>query len=275
MVTGATDGIGLVTAETLASMGATVVVVGRNRGKTEAVLRRIKDHTGNPSVDYLLADLTSQDQIRRLAKTFTEKFSKLHVLVNNAGGFFLTRQESVDGIEMTWALNHLSYFLLTNSLLDVILSSAPARIINVSSNAHYREGLDLDALGKPCRYNALRAYGRTKLANVLFTYQLARRLDGTGVTANILHPGLVKTNIGSGGGAIVQWGWSLFTRLRGGLTPEEGAQTSIYLATSPEVEGVSGKYFAKCKPVQSSPASYDQAAAKRLWEISEKMTGVG
>lgn len=272
MVTGATDGIGKETARALADMGATIIIVGRNREKSIATVNEIRQETGNPDVEYMLADLSSQEQIRRLAEQFKERYDQLDVLVNNAGGFFMSHEESVDGIEMTFALNHLGYFLLTNLLLDVLTESAPARIVNVSSGAHENAEIDFDDLESEETYSGWRAYGESKLANLLFTYELARRLEGTGVTVNALHPGFVKTNLGAD-----NFGWfgtvvKKVINLVAGLSPEEGAQTSIYLASSPEVEGVTGKYFVKKKPAQSSKASYDEDAARRLWEISEEMT---
>jgi NAD(P)-dependent dehydrogenase (short-subunit alcohol dehydrogenase family) len=194
------------------------------------------------------------------------------VLVNNAAGVFLRRQETVDGFEKTFALNHLNYFMLTNLLLDVLQASAPARIVNVASDSHRDAELDLDDLQLAEGYNPMRAYGRSKLANVLFTYELARRLEGSGVTANALHPGFVNTHLGKSNWLVrialtpIHW---LFAK-----SPREGAQTSIYLASSPEVAGVSGKYFVDCEPTRSAPASYDEAAAQRLWEVSATLTEV-
>ncbi len=271
MVTGATDGIGKVTAQALAQHGATVIVVGRSRKKTVATIEEIKRRTGNPSVEYLLADLSVQAEIRRLAEEFKRRHDKLHVLVNNAGGFFMSRQETADGLEMTFALNHLGYFLLTNLLLDVIKASAPARIINVSSAAHENAQMDFENLQGERKYSGWQAYGQSKLANVLFTYELARRLEGTGVTVNALHPGFVATNFGANNYGIVGRIMKRIVNLRG-ISPKEGADTSIYLATSPEVEGVTGKYFVKRRAVPSSPASYDEDAACRLWEVSAEMT---
>jgi NAD(P)-dependent dehydrogenase (short-subunit alcohol dehydrogenase family) len=271
LVTGATAGIGAVTARTLAQGGATVVLVGRSRERCEATTARIRQETGNPAVAYLLADLSSQAEIRRLAQEFQHQQQRLDVLVNNAGGVFLRRQESVDGIEMTFALNHLGYFLLTNLLLDVLKASGPARVVSVASDAHRRlQGMDFDDLQGRNRYSGIRAYCQSKLANVLFTYELARRLGGTGVTANALHPGFVASNFFAGKGwmgLLVNVSAKVFA-----ISPEEGAKTSIYLATSPEVEGVTGKYFVKEQAVKSSSASEDEVAARRLWEVSEEMT---
>ncbi len=272
LVTGATSGIGLATAQALARLGATVIVVGRNPAKCGATIIRIKEQTGSQAVDYLVADLSSQNEIRRLAEEFKKRYQRLDVLVNNAGGVFFKRRESADGIELTFALNHLGYFLLTNLLLDVLKASAPSRIVNVSSGMHARYTLDFDDLQGKKRYGGLRAYGLSKLCNVLFTYELARRLDGTGVTANTMTPGMVRTGLGSHEGGLISLGW----RLAGlfAQTPEQGAQTVIYLASSPEVEGVTGKYFYRLKPVPSSAQSYDEAAARRLWQVSAHMVGM-
>ena len=273
LVTGGTSGIGLYTALEIAKMGATIVIVGRSTVKCESAVRRIQQESGNGCVEYLLADLSSQAQIRAIASKFTTQHDHLDVLINNAGGVSLRRKLSADGIEMTFATNHMAYFLLTLLLLDALKSSPSARVINVSSGSHYGERLDFDDLQLKRFYNPVHAYGRSKLANVLFTYELARRLAGSHITANALTPGLVATDI-----------WKKVNRLltplifpviqRVGLTPLQGAQTSIYLATSPEVEGVTGKYFVDKKPVQTSPASYDVEAARQLWKVSLDLVGL-
>jgi NAD(P)-dependent dehydrogenase (short-subunit alcohol dehydrogenase family) len=274
MVTGATAGIGEVTALELARLGAAVILVSRNPEKCARTAARIREETGNRAVDYFAVDLSSQSQIRQFARQFLEKYPRLEVLVNNAGAFFLNRQLSVDGIEMTFALNHLNYFLLTYLLLDTLKASAPARIVNVSSNAHFNAALDFDDLQFAHGYSAFKAYGRSKFANLLFTYELDHRLEGTGVTANALHPGLVQTDIGRSAGRWLGWAWKIMTLFRKGLTPEQGARTSIYLASSPEVRGVSGKYYDQQKAVPSDPGTYDRDASQRLWEISEQMVGL-
>ncbi len=270
MITGATSGIGEVTARVLAQQGATVIIVSRNLLRCKATAERIKQMTANPAVDYLVADLSSQDEIRRLALDYQERYHRLNVLVNNAGAFFFRRQESVDGIEMTFALNHLNYFLLTNLLLDRLKASAPARIINVSSNAHYGSSLDFGDLQMKKRYWGMRAYGRSKFANILFTYELARLLESSGVTANAAHPGFVRTNIGKNNGWLARTFLPLVQY--NALSPEEGAQTNLFLATSPDVEGISGKYFAREKEALSDPETYNEIAARQLWEISKEMT---
>jgi NAD(P)-dependent dehydrogenase (short-subunit alcohol dehydrogenase family) len=271
-VTGATSGIGKETARVLAHQGGTLILVGRNLEKTAATVEEFKREADTPHIEYLLADLSSQEEIRRLAEGFKSRHNRLDVLVNNAGEYYLWRQESVDGIEMSFALNHIGYFLLTNLLLDVMLASAPARIINVSSGSHLRATLDFDKLRRRRGFSGMKAYGQSKLANVFFTYELARRLEGTGVTVNALHPGFVATHMGDNIGWIVRVLRPLMNLWA--ISVEEGAETVIYLATSPEVEGVTGKYFFRCKPVSSSAYSYDEAVAKQLWVLSEEMTGL-
>ncbi|MEM7343518.1 MAG: SDR family oxidoreductase [Chloroflexota bacterium] len=271
MVTGATDGIGRVTAQALAEQGAVVIVVGRNKEKAEKVVQEIQAKSGNPAVEAMMADLSNQKAIRQLAKEFTGRYRHLHVLVNNAGAIFMKRQESVDGLEMTFALNHLGYFLLTDLLLDTIKASAPARIVNVSSSVHYNGQLNFDDLQKSQDYQGLPAYSQSKLANVLFTYELARRLKGSGVTTNALHPGVVATRFGANNGGV--WRYLLRPLLNlFSISEEKGAQTTIYLATSPEVEGVTGEYFEEKLSKRSSDISYDETVAQRLWEVSESLT---
>lgn len=276
MVTGATDGIGKETALGLARLGAQVIVVGRTPAKIAATVEQIKAQSGNQKIDSLQADFSSLEQIRKLASTFNQRYDHLDVLVNNAGGIFGSRSETADGFEWTFGVNHLAPFLLTNLLLPALQAavqrSGSARIVTVSSAAHAMSKLNFDDLQNQRRYSAFRVYAQSKLANVLFTYELARRLSGTGITANALHPGGVASNFGSG-----QPG--LFSKLIGlamsfGITPAQGAQTSIYLASSPEVAGVTGKYFSNQKPARSSPTSKDPAAAARLWQISEQLTGL-
>jgi NAD(P)-dependent dehydrogenase (short-subunit alcohol dehydrogenase family) len=262
LVTGATDGVGKVTARVLAERGATVIGVGRNPAKIEATIAEIGNTSG--SLEFLKADLSSQAQIRALAAEFKGKYDHLHVLVNNAGALYTSYRESVDGMEMTVALNHLSYFLLTTLLLDTIFASTPARIINVSSDIHEGSTINFDDLGHRRQYNGWAAYSASKLANILFTYELARRLEGTGVTVNAVHPGFVNTNFQRAAGL----------NMRGPLTPEEGADTQIWLATSNEVEGVTGKYFVRRRETRSSKESYDKQVARQLWEVSAKMVGL-
>jgi NAD(P)-dependent dehydrogenase (short-subunit alcohol dehydrogenase family) len=272
LVTGATSGIGFETARGLAHSGATVVLAGRNPDKGAAALHSIRERTSSSQLEYLNADLSSQAEVRKLASAFLAAHNRLDVLVNDAGAAYLRHQRSVDGIEKTFAVNHLSVFLLTNLLLDTLKASAPSRIIIVSSGSHRDARIHFDDLNLDQGYWVMRAYGQSKLANLLFTYELARRLEGTGVTANAVHPGWVRTNIGRNNGWLVQL---LMPLLQFGARPaEEGAQTPLYLATSSDVAGVSGKYWIDEQAVPSSSASYDEAAAFRLWQISAEMTGL-
>jgi retinol dehydrogenase 12 len=272
LVTGATAGIGLVTARELARAGARVILVGRSTERCSQAADLIRAQTGSTSVDWLMADLSSQADIRRLADSVKGRTPRLDVLVNNAGGIFLKRQESLDGIEMTFALNHLSYFLLTYLLLPLLEQSMPARVVSVASDAHKGVSIAFDDIEGKTRFRGWRAYQQSKLANLLFTYELARRLAGTGVTANALHPGFVRTTIFREPGVV---GW-LLRRAADviALSPENGAKTSVYLASSPDVAGISGRYFVKEKPVESSPQSRDTLAGERLWRLSEEMTGI-
>jgi retinol dehydrogenase 14 len=272
LITGATSGIGKATAMGLANLGAVVVMVGRDRGKGEAAMAEIKELSGNASVDLMLADLSSQDEIRRLADEFKKAYPRLDVLINNAGVFLSRRITSADGIEMTFAVNHLAYFLLTNLLLDMLKASAPSRIVNVSSGAQSNGTIDFDDLQGEKEYKGAKAYSQSKLANVLFTYELARRLEGTGVTANCLHPGAVRTNFGSGSSGFFGFMVRALRPLM--ISPEKGAQTSVYLASSPEVEGVSSRYFVKKAETRSSDESYDERIARRLWEVSAELTNL-
>ncbi|CAN5866648.1 SDR family oxidoreductase [soil metagenome] len=271
LVTGPTSGIGEVTARELAKLGATVIVLGRSREKAEATVEEIKTASGNGAVEYLLADLSSQKEIRNLPREFKARHDRLDVLVNNAGTVFAEYGETVDGVERTFTVNHLNYFLLTNLLLDTLKASAPSRIVNVASGAHQGAELDFDDLGTKRNYGFMKAYGRSKLANVMFTYELARRLEGTRVTVNALHPGSVATSIGTNNKVwYVRPALALFRLFS--TTPEKGAETSVYLASSPEVEDVTGQYFVNKKPVASSKASYGEETAKRLWRVSEELT---
>ena len=275
LITGASDGIGYVAARELARQGASVVAVGRDVFKTDDAVNRIIEETGNQNVRYLLADLSSQEEVRRLARDVREQLPSLDVLLNNAGAIFLSNRKSVDGLEMTFALNHMSYFLLTILTLDLMRDSAPARIINVSSSSHSSPGkFVLEDLPKPGSNRGYRAYGRSKLCNILFTYELARRVEGTGVTINALHPGLVRTNIARNNGLLGRF-VNFFIGARG-MSAEQGADTLVYLASSPEVEGVTGKFFVNRQAVPSSTLSYDTELASGLWDLSERlMTGGG
>jgi NAD(P)-dependent dehydrogenase (short-subunit alcohol dehydrogenase family) len=273
LVTGATSGIGEETAVGLARCGARVILVARDRERGEASVARVKAKTGHRAVELLLADLASQAEIRELVGQVLDRCPSLHVLVNNAAVVHVSRETTVDGYEMTFAVNHLAYFLLTRLLLDRLVESRPARIVNVASNGHNFGKLDFDDLQSEKKYSWMKVYGTSKLANVLFTYELGRRLAGTGVTVNCLHPGAVSTGLGMNNGRL---GRIVVPLLRPFfLTPEAGARTSIYLATSDEVTSVSGRYFVKCEPRPSSPASYDEDLARRLWQESSRLTGLG
>jgi retinol dehydrogenase 14 len=272
LITGASSGIGKATAAGLANMGASVVMVGRDRGRGETAMAEIKEGNPDASVDLMLADVSSQEQIRRLADEFKEAYPRLDVLINNAGVFLSKRITTTDGIEMTFAVNHLAYFLLTNLLLDMLKASAPSRIVNVSSGAQSNGTIDFDNLQGEKGYKGTKAYSQSKLANVLFTYELARRLEGTGVTANCLHPGAVRTNFGSGSSGVFGFMVRALRPLM--ISPEKGAETSIYLASSPEVEGLSGRYFVKIAEARSSDESYDERIARRLWEVSSELTNL-
>ena len=269
LVTGGTNGIGKATAQALAQMGATVVIIGRNAPKTTQLVEEIRAASGNNNVDSLLADLSSQEEVRRLANEFKSKYSHLHVLLNNAGAVFLQRQLSVDGIEMTFALNHLASFLLTNLLLDTIKASAPARIINVSSDAHASGKIEFDNL-QGVRAFSPRAYDNSKLANILFTMELSRRLEGTRVTVNALHPGFVATGFAKNNGKVIAALVSIFAPLVA-RSPAKGAETSIYLASSPSVEGITGKYFYDSHVIPTTPQATDMVVARKLWEVSAEM----
>jgi NAD(P)-dependent dehydrogenase (short-subunit alcohol dehydrogenase family) len=274
MVTGANSGIGKATALALAQMGATVVMVCRDPARGEEAKSEITTKSRKNAVDLLQADLSSQQSIRQLVGNFQHHYTHLHVLINNAGAAFPgRRRETVDGLEMTFAVNYLAPFLLTNLLLDVLKASAPARIVNVSSAAHASGSIQMDDLQAEKLYRPMRTYPQAKLAVVLFTYELARRLQGTGVTANCLHPGFVATNFAqSDGGPAVR----LLVKLIGsfGTSPQEGAKTSIYLASSPEVEGVTGKYLVKSIPKRSAAISYDESRQRQLWEQSAKLVNL-
>ena len=272
LVTGATGGIGLATAAGLAGLGARVGIVGRDVARSEAAATQLRAVGGQ--VDVFIADVSSQDEVRRLADEALAAYPRLDVLVNNVGGYWATRHTTVDGLEHTFAVNHLAPFLLTNLLLDRLRASAPARVVTVSSGAQAMGTLDFGDLQGEQDYSGQRAYNQSKLANVMFTYELARRLAGSGVTANVLHPGVVRTDFGREDSK----GWMrlMLPVIRPFMkNPERGAATSIYLASSAEVEGVTGRYFANGKPTASSKASQDGAAVARLWDVSAELVGLG
>ena len=273
LITGATSGIGKVTALELAKKGAHVVVVGRSIEKIQSVLAEIKNLPGSPQADFLLGDLSLLADVRRIAAEYTQRWNRLDVLVNNAGGIFMKRQVTAEGHEMTFALNHLSYFLLTNLLLNTLIASAPARIVNVSSMAHLGSKIDLNDLDNKHLYTGSLAYSRSKLMNVYFTYELARRLEGSGVSANVLHPGYVATNFGINNDGLIKIIFTIGQKIMA-VPPEHGARTMVYLASSAQVAGISGKYFDNCKAVRSSAISYNPAIAAALWQASLEICGL-
>ena len=269
IVTGSTNGIGYVAARELARKGAQMVLVSRSAEKCAQSVEKIKKETGNTQVEFIAADLSTNAGVQETAHEFKKRHTRLDVLLNNAGAMFMSRQVSSDGVEMTIALNHLNYFHLTILLLDVLKASGQARIVNVSSDAHRGGKINFDDIQFKKGFSGFKAYSQSKLANVLFTYEMARKLEGTKVTANALHPGFVDTGFGKNNGGLIKFAMGLLKPMQ--RKAVEGAQTSIYLASSPEVEGVSGKYFSDSKAVASDPASYDQAAAEKLWQLSLEM----
>jgi NAD(P)-dependent dehydrogenase (short-subunit alcohol dehydrogenase family) len=271
LVTGATGGIGKATAAGLAALGARVGIIGRDRTRADAAAADIRAASG-PGVDVFVADMSSQREVRRLAAEVLDAYPRLDVLVNNVGGSWAHRHTTVDGLEHTFAVNHLAPFLLTNLLIERLKASAPARVVTVSSGAHTTGRIDFDDLQGERAYSVQRAYSQSKLANVMFTYELARRLDGTGVTATVLHPGVVRTGFGAQDRGPMD---RLAVLARPFMKrPERGAATSIFLAADPTVEGVTGRYFVGREPRKSSKSSYDAAAAGRLWRISADLVGL-
>jgi NAD(P)-dependent dehydrogenase (short-subunit alcohol dehydrogenase family) len=274
LITGATAGIGLETAKSLAKKGANIYIVARTIEKAKIAVEEIKEQSGNNSIHFFVADLSSQKDVRKLAAEIKAKLNTLDVLINNAGATFQHFQLSEDNIEMSFATNHLSYFLLTNLLLDLIKKSSPSRIVIVGSDSHYRGTIDFNDLNMTRNYNGLKAYERSKLGNVLFTMELAERLKGSGVTINALHPGRVKTDIGSkNSGLLYKIGWTFF-KIFSSISIEKGAETSIYLASSEEVKDISGKYFAESKQKWHSRYSQTVGMKEKLWEESLKLTGI-
>jgi retinol dehydrogenase 14 len=272
LVTGGSGGIGKATALGLAAMGAHLAITGRDRGRAEDAAREIRT-TGGGQLDVFVADLSSQSEVRRLADEVLQRLPRIHVLVNNVGGYWNTRHVTADKLERTFALNHLAPFLLTNLLLERLKQSAPSRVVTVASHAQAMGRIDFDDLQEERSYSGARAYNQSKLANVLFTYELARRMRATSVTANALHPGVVRTSFGAGDPALVQRLFIPFL-LHFMKSPAQGAATSIYLASAPDLEQVTGRYFANSKPTRSSKRSYDEAAATRLWQVSARLVGL-
>lgn len=272
VVTGGTGGIGRATATGLAALGARVGITGRDQARTQTAAAQIASQAGNPAVDAFAADMSSQTEVRRLAAAVLDAYPRLDVLINNVGGFWASRHVTADGLEHTLAVNHLAAFLLTSLLLDRLKASPPARIVTVSSNAQALGKLDFDDLQGQRGYSGQRAYSQSKLANVMFTYELARRIAGTGVTATVLHPGLVRTAFSAEDPSLLSK--IMIPLLRPFMkTPARGAATSIYLASAPEAAGFTGQYFANRRPRTSTKASYDTDAMARLWQVSTTLTG--
>ena len=273
IVTGASSGIGRSTAIALARAGASLGLVCRDPAKAEATVRAIRDETGSTAVEVFLADLSSQAEVRAAAEAILARYPQIHLLVNNAAVVNLHRQLTADGIEQMFAVNHLAYFLLTHLLLERLRASAPARIVNVGSDAHkFVKGINFDDVGFSDGYKSMKVYGHSKLANLMFTYELARRLDGSGVTVNCVHPGAVATGLGKNNGTMA----TMLIRMLAPFfrTPDKGAATTLHVATSPALDGVTGRYFASCREAKSTPASHDRDAALRLWELSANLTGL-
>jgi NAD(P)-dependent dehydrogenase (short-subunit alcohol dehydrogenase family) len=267
IVTGANTGIGKATATALARQGAQVILACRDQARGEAALTDVKRDSGSAMVSLELLDLGSLASIRAFAGRFKAAGRPLHVLVNNAATVPTVRGVTVDGFETQFGVNHLGPFLLTNLLLDVMKASAPSRVVNVSSSIHNGAALDFDDLQNTRKYKTFAVYGQSKLANLYFTYELARRLQGSGVSVNALHPGVISTELARDMPAPFRLMTRLFFK-----SPDKGARTSVYLASSPEAANVTGKYFIDCRPVESSPVSRDPAVARQLWEISERLT---
>jgi retinol dehydrogenase-12 len=270
IVTGATGGIGLITARELAATGAKVVLVGRSAARLADAVALITQQTSDAQLDTIQADLSSQAEVCAVADTIKRRYDHIDVLINNAGAYYTTHQLSVDGIEMTWALNHMAPFLLTTQLLDLLRASAPARIITVASAAHQGATIDFDDLEGKKRFSGWKAYGQSKLANIMFTYELANRLLESDVTANCLHPGFVATGFAQNNAGWFAKFFAVMQRYMA-ITPEQGAETSIFLARSDSVVTTTGRYFDKCKPVPSSKVSYDVTTQRRLWQLSQNM----
>jgi len=273
VITGGTGGIGKATATGLATLGARVGITGRDPARAEQAAADIRAASGNPAVDAFAADMTSQNELRQLAAVVLEAYPRLDVLVNNVGGFWAHRHSTADGLERTFALNHLAPFLLTNLLLDRLKASAPARVITVSSGAQSMGRIEFDDLQGARSYSGQRAYNQSKLANVMFTNELARRLHGTRVMANSLHPGVVRTNFGAEDQA---WFFTVISRVVRPLlkTPAQGAQTPIYLASTPDLEDVTGQFFTNGKPKRANRIAYDIDMTARLWRVSADLVGM-
>src|SRR5437667_4087224 len=270
LITGGNSGIGKATAIGLAKMGATVVIVSRSREKGEMAVNDIIGKSGNKNEEMINADMYYQESIRQLADEFKAEHKKIHLLINNAGVYLTKRTTTPDGFESTFAVNHLGPFLLTSLLLDILKASAPSRIVNVTSDAHKGARVNFDDLQGERKFSGWQAYGQSKLAMILYTRGLAKKLEGTGVTVNSAHPGVVRTNFAKNNGGLVMLGFRFLGMFF--ISPESAAKRILYVATSPDLEGVTGKYFTKMHEVKSSQESYDDDSARRLWQISEQLT---
>ncbi len=270
LVTGGNSGIGKSVALGLAKMGATVVVVSRNKEKGETAVTDLVEKSGNKNVELIQADMSSQNSIHQLVDEFRARHEKLHLLINNAGVYLTKRSETEEGLESTFAVNHLGPFLLTSLLVDILKTSAPSRIVNVTSDAHKGARINFDDLQGEKKFSGWQAYGQSKLAMILYTHGLAKKLEGTGVTVNSAHPGVVRTNFAKNNGGLVMLGFRFLGMFF--ISPESAAKRILYVATSPDLEGVTGKYFTKMHEVKSSQESYDDDSARRLWQISEQLT---
>ncbi len=273
VVTGATSGIGAAAARALAQRGARVVVVGRDQLRCQSIAEEIRGSMANAVVETAVADLSSLAEVRRLAAELKDRYPRIDVLANNAGAYFARRHESSEGLEMTFALNVLSPFLLTTILLDRLEASAPSRVINTSSAAHERAKLNLEDLQERRRYRGFQAYGRSKLALQLLTYEFARRVPGGAVTVNAYHPGFVASHFGWNNGAVYRGAIRLLSQ-GFGVSSAEGADTLVYLASAPEVAGTTGRYFYRRKEIPSSDLSYDRTLAQQLWDACARETGL-
>jgi retinol dehydrogenase 12 len=270
VITGATSGIGLVAAERLAALGARLLLVARDKGRGEAAFAQIQARAPGTAMRIVYGDLSRLSEMSRLGSEIAALEPRIDVLINNAGAMFAERGVTADGLERTFAVNHMAYFVLTNRLTPSLVAASQARIVNTASAAHHRAtGLDFDDLQSERGYHYFTVYGRSKLANILFTHELARRLAGSGVTANCLHPGFVATRFGNNNRGIFRFGIGIAKLFA--ITPEKGAETIVYLASSPEVAAVSGVYFAECRPGRLSQAAQDDAAARRLWDESARI----
>lgn len=272
VITGATSGIGQVAAERLAAMGARVVLVARDKERAEAALARLRERAPRIAHSIHYADLSRLADMKRVAVEVAAAESRIDVLINNAGALFSSRQVTADGLELTFATNHLAYFVLTHGLRERLMASAPARVVNTSSDAHNGARLDFGDLQSAKGYRGLKVYGRSKLCNVLYTRELARRSAGTGITANCLHPGFVATRFGDRSGGLLSYAVRVAKTFA--ISAEKGADTLVYLASSPEVATVSGAYFYKCRPAIPSAEANDDAAAERLWSESARLAGI-